>query len=427
MTTEHYDQIIALIQREVVPALGCTEPIAVALAVAKAREVLGTKPEKVIVFVSPNIYKNGMGVGIPGTGMVGLHIAAALGIICGKSADKLEVLKYVNPDLVQEAKLLVDSGKVQVNAEDTNEKLYIKALCTDGKNTASATIRGTHSNISQVALNDQILEDTTLQADEKTTNDTDFDVSISEIYAFATQAPLDKIKFILEGAQLNETLSNYGLEHHSGLGVGANILESIRKGYMSEDLQNRAMAVTAAASDARMSGAMLPAMSNSGSGNQGITAMLPVVSAAKTLNASEEQLCRALILSNLVVIHIKKNFGRLSAACGCVVASTGAACGVAYLLNGEELPIHYAIKNMIGNLTGMVCDGAKLGCALKVATGTCAAIQSALLANENICISANDGIIEEDIERTIQNIGIIASESMDETDRMVLKIMTNKE
>ncbi|MDR2906391.1 MAG: L-serine ammonia-lyase, iron-sulfur-dependent, subunit alpha [Bacteroidales bacterium] len=427
MTSEKQDQIIALIHQEVVPALGCTEPIAVALAVAKARETLGAKPTEVQVWVSPNIYKNGMGVGIPGTAMVGLHIATALAAITGQSSDKLEVLKHVTPDLVKDAQQLVDSGIIHVDAENTDEKLYIKALCTNGTHTSSATIRGTHNNITQVMLNDEVLHDTNYQTDGNASNNVGFDVSIADIYEFATTAPLSKIEFILEGARLNSALSDYGLEHKAGLGVGANMLDSIKQGYISDDLQNRAMAVTAAASDARMSGAMLPAMSNSGSGNQGITAMLPVVSVAKSLNADNEKLCRALIISNLVVIHIKKNFGRLSAACGCVVASTGAACGVTYLLGGTEQQIEYAIKNMIGNLTGMVCDGAKLGCALKVATGTCAAIQSALLAKNNVCISANDGIVEESTERTIKNIGIIASESMNETDRMILQIMTSKQ
>ncbi|MDR2907029.1 MAG: L-serine ammonia-lyase, iron-sulfur-dependent, subunit alpha, partial [Bacteroidales bacterium] len=282
------------------------------------------------------------------------------------------------------------------------------------------------NNITQVILDDKILHDCHYSEGQTSAN-ADFTFDLKDIYEFATTTPLAKLEFILEGAKLNSALSDYGLEHKSGLGVGANILESIKTDYMADDLQNRAMAATAAASDARMSGAMLPAMSNSGSGNQGITAMIPVVSVAKSLKSDHDKLCRALTISNLVVIHIKKNFGRLSAACGCVVASTGAACGVTYLLGGTEQQINFAIKNMIGNLTGMVCDGAKLGCALKVATGTCAAIQSALLAKNNIGISANDGIIEESTERTIKNIGIIASESMNETDRMILRIMTGKE
>ncbi len=426
MTTEQQDQIISLIHQEVVPALGCTEPIAVALAVAKARETLGVKPTEIHVRVSPNIYKNGMGVGIPGTAMVGLHIAAALAAITGQSSDKLEVLKHVTPELVKDAQQLVDDKTINVHAEDTDEKLYIKAIASNGNHTASAIIRGTHNNITQVILNDEILHDTNYGAEGQISANTGLDLSLKEIYEFATTTPLSKLEFILEGAKLNSALSDYGLKHKSGLGVGANILESIQDGYLADDLQNHAMAITAAASDARMSGAMLPAMSNSGSGNQGITAMLPVVSVAKSLKADHEKLCRALIISNLTVIHIKKNFGRLSAACGCVVASTGAACGVTYLLGGTEQQIHYTIKNMIGNLTGMVCDGAKLGCALKVATGTCAAIQSALLAKKDIGISANDGIIEECTERTIKNIGIIASESMNETDKMILKIMTSK-
>ncbi len=426
MNADKRKQIIELVHKEVVPALGCTEPIAVALAVAKAREAIGCCPTKTVVAVSANIFKNGMGVGVPGTGMVGLGIAAALAVISGDSADKLEVLKHVSPELVASAKKIVDNKEVIIELEPTDEKLFIRAACYNGENKSEVIIRGSHANIISVKLNDEVL----FLKDENQESAIDpmnsIELSLDEVFEFAHTAPLEEIEFILEGAEMNKILSKAGLDGKLGLGIGANIQNKINERKVCDELMNQAMAMTAAASDARMAGAMLPAMSNSGSGNQGITAMLPVVSIAESLGSTREQLIRALMLSNLVVIFIKRSFGRLSAACGCVIASTGAACGATYLLGGTQEQVEYSIKNMIGNLTGMVCDGAKLGCALKVATGTSAAIQSAFFAIDNICISANDGIIENDTEKTIRNVAKIASEAMNETDKAILNIMVNK-
>ncbi len=426
MNADKINEIIELINREVVPALGCTEPIAVALAVAKARETLNAVPTNTIVSVSPNIFKNGMGVGVPGTGMVGLGIAAALAVVTGDSTDELELLKNVSPEIVAQAKQLIDTKKVKIALEDTKEKLFIKATCSDDTNSAEVIITTSHSNIAQVKLNDEVLFCN--QTEDSQPNDlmSSIELTLAEVYEFSDTTPLEQLSFILEGAEMNQALALVGIKENLGLGVGANIQKNIDCNVMNNELMNRAMAITAAASDARMSGAMLPAMSNSGSGNQGITAMLPIVSAAKSLNASEEKLIRALILSNLIVIYIKRSFGRLSAACGCVIASTGAACGVTYLLGGTQEQVEYSIKNMFGNLTGMVCDGAKLGCALKVAIGTSAAIQSAYFAIDNICISSNDGIIDNDTDKTIQNVATIATEAMNETDKAILKIMVNK-
>ncbi len=425
-TSEKNKEIIALIKREVVPALGCTEPIAVALAVAKARETLGQEPQQTEVWVSGNIYKNGIGVGIPGTGMIGLDIAAALGTMCGSSANGLEVLKDVNEELVNKAKRLVADKKITVKSKKTDEKLYIEATCKSATDTATAIIEKIHNSITLVIKNGTVVEKKSAQSEEKSATATnDFDVSIKEIYEFATTVPFSDIAFILDGARMNKKLSDFGLEYKPGLGIAAS-LQHRSEMRNCQTFEDKAIYVTAAASEARMSGAMLPAMSNSGSGNQGITAMLPVLVAAEHFNSGEEQLARALLISNLTVIHIKKTFGRLSAACGCVVASTGSACGITYLMGGTEEQIEFSIKNMVANLTGLICDGAKLGCALKVATGTSAAIQSALLAMDNVCVTGTDGIIDDDVEKTIHNIGIIASEGMNETDAKLLEIMMCK-
>lgn len=428
MNIKDKDFFLNLIKSEVVPALGCTEPIAVALASSKASSLIKNDIKKINIFVSANILKNGMGVGIPGTGMVGLHIAAALGAIGGNSDAELEVLKDINTKQIDESKQFVKENKVSVAVKDVPNKLYIEAEIFDGENTSRVIIKDKHANIVFVQLNDSILLD--LSQEELICSDTNENpgvfATVEEIYTFSTTADFNDIKFILEGAKMNKKISFEGLNNDYGLKVGKTLMHNIEKGLLSKDLQNYAMAYTAAASDARMAGSMLPVMSNSGSGNQGITVMMPVIAVAEHLNTDEEKLARALILANLVAIHIKAYLGRLSALCGCVVASSGASCGIAYLLGGSLKNINYAIKNMAGNIVGMICDGAKTGCALKVSTGVSAAVQSALLAIEEIEIGCTDGIIDNDIEKTIQNLAIIGTKGMNETDKLILDIMTCK-
>lgn len=417
-----------LIKSEVVPALGCTEPIAVALASSKASSLIKNDIKKINIFVSANILKNGMGVGIPGTGMVGLHIAAALGAIGGNPNAALEVLKDINKNQIDESKQFVNENKVSVAVKDVPNKLYIEAEIFDGENTSRVIIKDKHSNIVFIQLNDSILLD--LSKEEIVCTDTNENpgvlATVEEIYNFATTANFNDIKFILDGAKMNKTISVEGLKNDYGLKVGKTLMHNIEKGLLSKDIQNYAMAYTAAASDARMAGSMLPVMSNSGSGNQGITVMMPVIAVAEQLNITEEKLARALILANLIAIHIKAYLGRLSALCGCVVASSGASCGIAYLLGGNLENVKYAIKNMAGNIVGMICDGAKTGCALKVSTGVSAAVQAALLAIEKIEIGCTDGIIDADIEKTIQNLAVIGTKGMNETDKLILDIMTCK-
>ncbi|MEG1499059.1 MAG: L-serine ammonia-lyase, iron-sulfur-dependent, subunit alpha [Bacteroidales bacterium] len=427
LNSKQAQDLLNLLKKEVVPALGCTEPIAVALAVAKAREAMGTLPDKIQIYTSLNIYKNGMGVGIPGTDMVGLPIAAALGAIAGHSSKELEVLAGIQPSHVQKATQYLNSGAIDIQIKRDCNKLYVEVICSKGSDKSRSIIEGSHQNFVHVSLNDQILFEKSCDSSQDQDKEDAYAVTINDIYEFATTQPIADIRYILDEAMVNKTLSDYGISHPCGMGIGAKLLSWISRNKLTDDFSNYAMAITAAASDARMSGALLPAMSNSGSGNQGITAMMPVLAVAEKLGSNEETLIRALILSNLCAIHIKHGFGRLSAACGCVVASTGAACGVCFLLGGNLQQIIYAIKNMIGNLTGMVCDGAKLGCALKVASGTSAAIQSAILAIENVYVPGSNGIIEEDIERTISNIGYIANKAMNQADEVILDIMLHKQ
>lgn len=442
MTIERQKEIIELIHKEVKPALGCTEPVAVALAVAKSCEVVrnaGGEVANLDIEVSANILKNGMGVGIPGTGMIGLHIASALGATSGKSKYKLEVLKELNDELVDKAKKMVEEKRVKISLADTPLKLYIEASASNanGDLVATTIIENNHDSIVSVKLNGKLIEekheqngDEAISAnnvhplDEK--NTLDYKLTVKEILDFANVADFKSIEFILDSVKLNQALSLEGLLGDYGLKVGKTIASTGHKDLFGTSLLTHAMAATAAASDARMAGCTLPAMSNSGSGNQGITVTMPVIAFASKMNTSSEQLARALVLSHLIAIHIKGYLGKLSALCGCVIASTGSSCGIVFLKGGGYAQICASIKNMIGNITGMVCDGAKVGCALKVASGVSSSVQAAILAMDDICISSQDGIIDDDIEKTIFNLGEIGSRGMQATDKMILDIMVCK-
>ncbi len=419
--------IIKLIHQEVVPALGCTEPVAVALATSKSKEVLDGFPESIKVLVSPNIYKNGMGVGIPGTGMVGLPVAAALGAVCGNSKDELEVLKHVNNDHLLAAQKMVNNHKVEIIVKEGTDKLYIESICQDKNMTSRTIISHRHTNIVFVEKGEQIL----FRSDERDlnshpSNKTPLHLSVQKVYDFALSTPLAEISFILEGAKLNSAISTEGLTGKYGLKTGKTIQNNITRKYVADDLVSHAMSMTAAASDARMDGCTLPVMSNSGSGNQGITTILPVVAVAQKSDTSEEQLIRALILSNLMAIYIKQYIGQLTALCGVLPASTGAACGVCYLLGGSLEHIQGTINNMAASITGMICDGAKQGCALKVSAGVSSAVYCALLALEGSHATDIDGIISDNVDQTIKNIGQLARIGMLETDRHILETIITK-
>lgn len=434
-------EIIELIRKEVKPALGCTEPIAVALAVAKAMEIIeeNCTPEpdwrmgdgySLRIEVSGNILKNGMGVGIPGTGMVGLHIAAALGAVCGRSEYGLEVLGNLNDTFIARAKELVELKAVSIGLAETDHKLYVKAYAEhrDG-HCAAVVIQDNHDSIVETSLDGKVLSSSGTRQDngspeQKST--LDYKLTVREIVDFADKVAFEDIRFILESRTLNLALAKEGLNGKYGLKVGYAISLDDNREVFGGDFLCYAMSLTAAASDARMAGCTLAAMSNSGSGNQGITVTMPVIAYSLRYGTDDERLARALVLSHLIAIHIKGYLGKLSALCGCVIASTGSACGLVYLRGGDYEQICAAIKNMIGNITGMVCDGAKVGCAMKVASGVSSALQSAVLAREGICISEHDGIIEKDIEKTIRNLGRIGSVGMQNTDNMILDIMVCK-
>ncbi len=419
-------KIIALIHREVVRAIGCTEPVAVSLATAKAVETLGAKPDHITVYLSANVLKNAMGVGIPGTGMIGLPIAIALGAVVGKSDYRLEVLKDLTPEKLEEGKQMVDSRCIEILLKSgIEEKLYIEVVAKKGNDTAKVIIAKQHANICYVEKNEKVLLDNMPTLDTEQSDDTP-ELTMRKVYDFAMTAPLDEIRFILEAAQLNKAAAVSSFQHHYGHALGQTLVGTYQKQMMGDSVFSHILAYTSAACDARMAGAMIPVMSNSGSGNQGISATVPVVIYAEETQQSEERLIRALILSHLTAIYIKTYLGRLSALCGCVVAGTGSSCGITYLMGGTYEQITFAVKNMAANLTGMICDGAKPSCALKVSSGIATAVFSAMLAMEGKTVSALEGIIDEDVDQSIRNLAKIGSQGMEETDKLVLAIMTTK-
>lgn len=427
MTETERQQIIALIKREVVPAIGCTEPIAVALCVAKATETLGAVPETINVWLSANILKNAMGVGIPGTGMIGLPIAIALGALVGKSEYKLEVLKDSTPAMVEEGKRYIDEKRIHISLKDNiEEKLYIEVCCEAGADKATAVIAGGHTTFIYIGRNEEVLLNKQNagggEAEEETV-----DLCLRKVYDFAMTAPLDEIRFILDTARLNKAAAERSFEGDFGHGLGKILRGTYEHKVMGDSVFSHILSYTSGACDARMAGAMIPVMSNSGSGNQGISATLPVLVYAEENGKSEEEVIRALMLSHLTVIYIKQSLGRLSALCGCVVAATGSSCGITWLMGGTYRQVGFAVQNMIANLTGMICDGAKPSCALKVTTGVSTAVLSAIMAMENRCVTSVEGIIDEDVDQSIRNLTLIGSRGMNETDRLVLEIMTGKE
>lgn len=419
-------KIIDLINCEVVPAIGCTEPIAVALCTARAAETLGAEPERITVRLSANILKNAMGVGIPGTGMIGLPIAVALGALIGRSEYRLEVLRDVTPEAVERGREMIDRRCISIGLkEGVCEKLYIETEVEADGHRVVAVIAGGHTDFVFVSRDGEVLFDkrTPAECDDEAG---EVPLTLARVWDFAMTSPVDELRFILETRRLNMAAAERSFAGEYGHCVGRTLRCDRERKVMGDSIFTRILSYTSAACDARMAGAMIPVMSNSGSGNQGIAATLPVAVYADEMQATEEQTIRALALSHLTVIYIKQSLGRLSALCGCVVAATGSSCGITYLMGGGYDQAAAAVKNMIANLTGMICDGAKPSCAMKLTSGVSTAVLSAMMAMDGRCVSPVEGIIEEDVDRCIRNLTTIGREGMDETDRLVLRIMTNK-
>lgn len=414
------------LKKEVVPSEGCTEPIAIAYAASIAAEHLKGEIKEVNIYLSKNVIKNALGVGIPGTGGVGIEIAAALGISIQKSYKKLTILSNFTEDELKKAKEIVDKNIINIKQKNTNKALYIEVELLSETSKAKVIIEDTHTNVTLIECDDEIIMDNNSEVSEDLEEDYKL-FKIADIYNFAKEADFDDIKFILESAKMNEKVSEEGLKGDYGLQVGSKIIQKGNFNLFSNDASNKIIAASAAASDARMDGCAIPIMTTAGSGNQGIACSIPVAQTARLLDKSEEELARALVLSNLVTIRIKKHMGRLSPLCGAGIAgATGASCGITYLLGGDLENINYCINNMISDLSGMICDGAKETCALKIATGTNAAIQCANLAINGISATANDGIVAKDVEETIESIETLIQNGFKNVDDTILNIMLEK-
>ena len=421
------EQIIELIHQQVVPAVGCTEPMAVALCTARATEDLCKRPEHIKVLLSGNMLKNAMGVGIPGTGMIGLPIAVALGAIVGKSQYQLEVIKDLTPETLEEGKQFIKDPKhIDIKLkENISEKLYIEVTCTAGDDSATAIIAGSHTNFVYEERNGKVLLDKRKCVGKETEAKT-LELNMKTVWEFATTTPLDELRFMLSARDYNIHAAEESKKGNYGHCLGKTIERPLSHGIFGDSIFSHIISETALACDARMGGAMIPVMSNSGSGNQGICATNPVAVFAKENENTEEELIRSLTLSHLTAIYIKQSLGTLSALCGCVVASTGASCGIVYLMGGDYSRVCAAIQNMVANLTGMICDGAKPSCSIKICSGVSSALLSALLSMQHHQVTSAEGIVDDDVDKSIHNLTSIGKEAMNPTDDMVLDIMTHK-
>jgi len=427
--TPLWANFIRAVQEEVKPALGCTEPVSLALACAIAAEQLSGGITHIDAWVSPNLMKNGLGVTVPGTGMVGLPVAAALGAIGGNAHAGLEVLKDATEEDIFRARAMLEAGNVHVMLEEqSDELLYSRAKVYAGSEWASATISGGHTRVVSVEKNGKVCFSLDEETDAHSASPLEVlsHTNLEEIVNFVTNVPLEDIRFILDAARLNDALSREGLNKKWGLHIGKTLQKQSLRGLIAQDLAADIVIRTSAASDARMGGATLPAMSNSGSGNQGIAATMPVVVVAEYLGSDSEELARALMLSHLTAIYIHHQLPRLSALCAATTAAMGAAAGMAWLFDGRYQSIAMAIGSMIGDVSGMICDGASNSCAMKVSTSVSSAWKSVLLALDDSAVTGDEGIVAHDVEQSIANLCALARQSMQETDRQIIAIMSRK-
>lgn len=425
--------ILKTLELEVKPAMGCTEPVSVALAVSKARELSGThihqheKVEAIHLHLSPNVFKNALAVGIPGTDQVGIKIAAALGLVSGQSQHGLEIFKSVTPEKLSAANQLIEDGKVHLHIKDTTDKIYIEAWVQSSEGFGHTIIKDRHDAF---VLLENDKEKQELSLDTVTSN---FDNSIIfktplvQLIRTIENMEADDLKPMLTGLEMNKKIANQGLERRLGVGVGHTLYKNMKKNHLEEDLMNLAMTLTASASDARMSGTSLPVMSSNGSGNNGLTALLPLVAYAQLKDVTDEALSKATAISHIVNSVVKNKIGRLSALCGCgVAAGTGAAVALTWLEGGDDAAIHYTVQNMVACTTGMICDGAKIGCALKLSTSVQSAIQSMLLATDGMGVPAGNGIVGRTADETLENLGILSERAMPTVDQVMLDVMLSQ-
>ncbi len=426
MLTKEQAELIELIKAQIKPAVGCTEPAAAAYACAVAAQTLGGQPEKIRLDVSRNILKNAMGVGIPGTDQVGLPVAAALGALCADGAAGLKVLQGVDAEMVAQAQSMVDEGRVQVNLKETDHKLYIEARLENGAHRAAVIIQDSHTGITLIMKDGEALycgESHLADPGEMAAQG----LSVKKIDEFVRTVDWRKLDFLKECVLINEAIATEGLENAYGLMLGKSLYEAGGKGETQSDLQDYAIAMACAAADARMSGSTMPVMTSCGSGNQGLTASLPVIAVAKRLKLDDEALYRMLAYSLLVTIHVKHHIGKLSSLCACSVgASIGVASALTYFHGGDLQKVESCIQNVVADVSGIICDGAKAGCSLKIATGISSAFRGSMLALKGLSVTAMDGIVGRDAETTIDNLANLGNTGMAYTDQVILDMLVCK-
>ena len=428
MPKKDQKELLELLKKGIKPATGCTEPIAVAYAVAAVREKIKGNLESINIQVDSNIYKNGLMVTIPGTTEKGLSMAGSLGFEAGDAKKGLRVIDSLKEEDIERAKTLISQGKVNLRVKENCNQLNIEVILITSKEKARIIILENHLNIVSIEKTDKDCEFKTFIAGKQKTNSSNKIIQkydLEHFLEFANEMPIDELSFLEDGVKMNLNIAKEGLTIKDG--VGAKFMEMITEGLMSDNMITRAQVLCAAASEARMSGSKLPVMSTSGSGNHGITAFLTIFAVAEKRNLPEEKLMRALALTNLITIFIKSYTGILSAMCGCgVAAGIGASAGVVYLLGGKRDQILGAMYNMVGSISGMICDGAKDGCAYKLALASGWAVQSALLSLKGTVINKTDGIVDADFRKLFKNLGYICNPGMISTNKAIIEVMLDK-
>jgi len=439
MSKENGFRVKDVLRAEVAPALGCTEPVAIALAAAAAASLIPDKPISAIeIWVDPNIYKNGVAVVIPGTqGLNGLDLAGALGALGGDPTRRLEVLTTIDKSIVRKASELLDRKKVSLNLLKDRQGLYVKTIVRSKTTAAEAVIESLHDNIVSLKVNGQPVMDSVLLATGINGAEKSKllrveawlkELSLADLVELLDDLDDDDFSFLEEGVRYNMRLAEYGLKHGSGLGIGKALERLVRQGLIKRDMIVASRILTAAASDARMAGVSLPAMSSAGSGNHGLTAILPIWAVKDYIECDRQVIFEAIGISHILTAYVKAHTGRLSAVCGCsVAAGAGATAGVTHLLGGTLHHMAGAITNLTQDLAGVICDGAKAGCSLKLATAAGTAVQSALFSLQGVQVQSTDGIIAASAEKTMQNVGLLSTQGMIETDRTILQIMLEKQ
>lgn len=422
------EQMLQLLRQDVVPALGCTEPVCVALCAACAGSILEGTPISLQVEVNPGIYKNGMSAGIPNCTSVGLPWAAAIGLHLKNPAKQLQLLEDIKEDVLNAAGCMISSGNISVSIADSERSIYVKCTVRSENEEVVCITRNAHTNIVHLSRNGVVLQESsqtsaTSSADDLV--DALKEMTFAQIRNLVCSASEEELLFMTDGIAMNEELAAYSEEYPIGIGLADSLRAQIGTSLLSNDLISRITLAVTSAAESRLDGCPLPTMSSSGAGTKGLVVIIPVSETAKVIGASRLQTVRAIAFAHLINRYINAYVGKLSPMCSCVMcSSTAASAGIAFLLGGNDTQIGYAIRNMTGTVTGMICDGGKVGCAMKVATGSFAALTSALHAVRNVALRVSDGICAETPEQCIRNMANIGINGMKDTDQEILRIMS---